>query len=275
MAEHQVGPLHGKDKRISWFEGQLELAHSPTLLRRFQELYPDWNLDYDRLVPDVENSEGAPEGPSGGASHAPSAGQKDTPPEDGSTTPKEKGHSKGHTKGHGKGHTKGHGKPVPVPVPSPSPRSTTRAIHQPPKAESPDCARESAGEVGIDTEELWTGERIDRARAAIRKHLHLGEDDVTVHGHQVGIGLELRRWKGLTLVGARRNLFSPEELTGAISVVREEAREDDPEGVGLGDEPATMGIFAGAGQWPFLERCLNRYRKSPRTASLTPPTGVR
>lgn len=106
----------------------------------------------------------------------------------------------------------------------------------------------------------WTPKEESEARDAILDHLHLGEDVVRVEDQEVGLGLEILKWRDLAKRGVKTGEFEPRELTGAITVVRQEAAED---GRGFpSDQGVTMSILDSPRQRPFLNRCLHRFRKS-------------
>ena len=238
MADHQIGALHGQDKRIQWVHKQVASIRSDTLRAAFWERYNEWNLDPAALaVPgDLGQSE---------------------PAETGGNTRKRKGHRKGLTKGHGKGHGKALSKPAAATAaaaavePSshpPGSGSPARDHGDPPAAAGPP-GREDGEKTEKTTEQL-VAEFEPMAKVNLRVIRGTTDDrDVQIEAggetHRVGMGIEINRYRRLAaslpegpevVARAIRHLPDVCELTPPISLAR-----------WLADDGA-----------PILEQCIHR-----------------
>ena len=91
MASHQIGPLHGKDRRIQWLEKHIKTIRSMTLRSKFRDIYEadGWNLDFDGIAPTPTGGKPSNGAKKEGAFIGASKDQK--------TTDSPKGHRQGHS----------------------------------------------------------------------------------------------------------------------------------------------------------------------------------
>lgn len=176
-------------------------------------------------------------------------------------------HRAGHGVEHGAEHSDGHrgtrarARAPSLPTPTePSPPEPSQAVTDPPQP----GRGEHGGEDGEDGESLEVEIRkaLGTARTNI-VHIHGGTDQpVEIHGHQVGVGLEVEAFRRL----CREGRDPPHIIAAAIRFLPEVTELEPPVSLarwGADDGPA------------IYEACIGRAYKEEPPAAVTLPDGVR